>query len=411
MDNINIHNINIEDYNYELPEDRIAQYPVPGRDRSKLLVYRKGEVTGDLFRNIAGYIPEGSLLVFNNSKVIKARLLFGKDTGAVIEILCLEPHSSPDYELSFASTGTTEWKCIVGNLKKWKKGSVSLTFNFKGKEGKLFAEKTGETGEAWIIKFTWEPEGLRFGEVLEAAGHMPLPPYIEREDRQTDTTDYQTVYSSVRGSVAAPTAGFHFTDRVFESFEQKRIATTEITLHVGAGTFKPVKVNNAARHEMHHEHFIVSRESIEKLINFRGKIIPVGTTSLRTIESLYWIGIKILQNPGNLSNFELGQWEPYNMISDIAENEAFKAILDYMHANNLVYLYASTGIMIVPGYKFRMTEGIITNFHQPRSTLLLLISAWTGEKWKEIYNYALENKFRFLSYGDSSLLLRSGKNL
>ncbi|HLN21011.1 MAG TPA: S-adenosylmethionine:tRNA ribosyltransferase-isomerase [Bacteroidales bacterium] len=399
--------IRISEYDYELPEERIAQFPVNKRDQSKLLVYRNGNISDDNFSNIGDYIPAGSMLIFNNSKVIKARLLFGKETGAAIEILCLEPSSPSDYENSFNARKTTEWKCIVGNLKKWKRGPVYLEFKYNGKTGRLMAEKSEAEGDLWRIRFRWDPEELRFEDVLEAAGHIPLPPYITRKDQESDITDYQTVYSEVKGSVAAPTAGLHFTSDVLSDLKNRNISVSEVTLHVGAGTFKPVKSTEATEHEMHNEHFIVTKETLQKLINNQGKKIAVGTTSVRTIESLYWIGVKLISSDFSESALRLGQWEPYEIKSDVSENEAIKAVIKYLENKNLLSLYASTSIMIVPGYRFRLTEGIITNFHQPRSTLLLLISAWTGDNWKRIYGYALENGFRFLSYGDSSILLRT----
>lgn len=396
--------IDITEFDYNLPENRIAQFPVE-RDKSRLLVYKDGIITHDVFSNISVHIPSGSLLVFNDSSVIKARLLFGKDTGALIEVLCLEPSDPQDYEESFRSTGIVEWKCLVGNLKKWKKGPISLTFIYEGKQAAIEAEKVRQEGEFWIIRLNWTPSDIPFEKVLDRAGHIPLPPYITRQDQESDTNNYQTVYSAARGSVAAPTAGLHFTDEVFRSIRQKGVTSTRITLHVGAGTFKPVKSSNASEHEMHNEHFIVTIKTIEDLIENYGRIIAVGTTSVRTIESLYWLGVRLIRNQDNLDGMSIRQWEPYEQNTDVSGNEALKAILNYMVTKNILSLYASTSLMIVPGYKFRLTKGIITNFHQPRSTLLLLISAWTGERWKEIYKYALENEFRFLSYGDSSILL------
>jgi S-adenosylmethionine:tRNA ribosyltransferase-isomerase len=396
-------NINPDDYDYDLPKGRIAQYPLNERDMSKLLILKDHKISQDIFRNITEYIPGDSLLVFNNSRVIRARLLFTKTTGAQIEILCLEPLLPADYESSFASPGPVEWKCIIGNLKKWKGGPVIMEFQFDGKKYSLEAERLCAEGEASRVLFKWNAPGLSFSEVIDSAGHMPLPPYIEREDEENDSATYQTVYSSVKGSVAAPTAGLHFTENVLSEIRKSGINTTEITLHVGAGTFKPMKANKISDHEMHCEHFTVSRENITALIEKQGKIIPVGTTSVRTIESLYWMGVKLLTNKKEHS-FSLDQWEPYHLNGDISSEVSLNALLEHMKRNNLLSLHASTSIMIVPGYNFKITNGLITNFHQPRSTLLLLISAWTGEKWKDIYRYAKENEFRFLSYGDSSLL-------
>ena len=399
--------INIDDYDYDLPEDRIAQYPVSDRDFSKLLVLKGGVISKDIFRNIGDHIPAGSLLVFNNSKVIRARLLFGKDTGAVIEVLCLEPIDPAEYENSFRSNRPVEWKCIVGNLKKWKRGRIKLPFNYRNTACILEAEKVKPEGETWRIRFSWDSDSVRFDEVIEAAGHVPLPPYINRNDENADAVSYQTIYSSIRGSVAAPTAGLHFTDNVFEMFRNKGISTAEITLHVGAGTFQPVKTQNALHHEMHNEHIFISQETIKTLIEYHGMIIPVGTTSVRTLESIYWLGVKLAENPDvqRWQDLSLGQWDAYKTETEVPVNEALNAILHLMEANNLLSLHLTTSLMIIPGYRFRMINGIITNFHQPKSTLLLLISAWTGEKWKDIYRFAMENDFRFLSYGDSSLLL------
>lgn len=398
----NIKSINIDDYDYDLPNGRIAQYPVKDRDTSKLLIWNKEQISEDIFRNIHEHIPAGSLLVFNNSKVIRARLLFEKETGASIEVLCLEPMDS-DYEASFRSTAPTIWKCIVGNLKKWKHGSIKLPFTHENNTHILTADKLGPAdGETWKIKFTWNPP-LTFANVLEAAGHIPLPPYIGRPDEPADALTYQTVYSSVKGSVAAPTAGLHFSENVIRSLKQNKTDIAEITLHVGAGTFQPVKVKNAMHHRMHTEHFTINKETIREILNHEGRIIPVGTTSVRTLESLYVIGLNIIRGDTTVE-YHVSQWDPYQHDCGIPARDSLEAIMNLLEKNKSKTLSASTGIMIVPGYKFRLTNGIITNFHQPRSTLLLLISAWTGEQWKEIYDYAISHKFRFLSYGDSSIL-------
>lgn len=399
--------ININDYDYDLPEDRIAQYPVGERDESKLLVFKNGKISQDTFRNVDKYLPSGSLLVFNNTRVIRARLLFRKESGALIEILCLEPLLPSDYNLSFGSKDPVEWKCIIGNLKKWKGGILSASFINGGNRGNLYAEKLGSEGEAWRIKFSWNNKELCFAEVIEASGHIPLPPYINRDDENEDNIRYQTVYSSVNGSVAAPTAGLHFTDFVFKKLRSAGIKTAEITLHVGAGTFKPVKTENIYEHEMHTEHFFSDKKTIALLLENIGKLIPVGTTSVRTLESLYWLGVKLHASPEKSgADQALAQWEAYELPQTVSAEQALEAVLNFMRRNNLDNLHASTSILIKPGYKFRMTSGIITNFHQPRSTLLLLISAFTGKNWKELYIFALENGFRFLSYGDSSLLLK-----
>jgi S-adenosylmethionine:tRNA ribosyltransferase-isomerase len=399
--------IDINDYYYDLPEDRIAQYPVNERDRSQLLIYKENKIVKDTFRNIDEYLPPDSLLVFNNTRVIRARILFQKETGAVIEILCLEPIFPFDYSLSFGSKEPVEWKCIVGNLKKWKGGALTTSFKYNGNQYYLYAERLQSDGEAWHIKFSWNNCEMSFGEIIETTGHIPLPPYINREDEAEDNERYQTVYSRIKGSVAAPTAGLHFTDYVFEKIKARGIKTVELTLHVGAGTFQPVKAKNIYDHEMHREHFSIDAKTIILLLENQGKILPVGTTSVRTLESLYWLGVKLIQDQPDINaNLSLGQWEAYDMVTNISIKESLGALLKYINERNLMCLQAVTSIMIVPGYEFRITNGMVTNFHQPRSTLLLLISAWTGNRWKEIYTFAFENRFRFLSYGDSSLLLK-----
>ena len=399
--------IDINDYDYELPQDRIAQHPLAERDASGLLIYNNGVMSKDTFKNLDEYLPADSLLVFNNSRVIRARIMFRKETGAIIEVFCLEPVSPGDYILSLSSTEPVVWKCIIGNLKKWKSGKISTSSQKNGNSFELVAEKIKPEGDAWWIRFTWNKAELNFGEVIEQTGHIPLPPYIEREDEIEDVTRYQTVYSRINGSVAAPTAGLHFTENVFDRLRKKKIRSAEITLHVGAGTFQPVKSRYISGHQMHCEHFFVTADTLKLIKECKGRIIPVGTTSLRTIESLYWLGVKIInskQEPGK--SLILEQWEAYSGTTDISSEESIDALLDYIKTRKLRVLHASTSIIILPGYVFRLSNGLITNFHQPRSTLLLLVSAWTGEKWKEIYNYALGNGFRFLSYGDSSLLLR-----
>jgi len=403
--------IDINDYDYILPDDRIAQYPAEERDKSQLLVFRHNEISKDFFHNIYKYIPSDSLLVFNNTKVIRARLLFKKDSGAQIEILCLEPLSPPDYGLSFASKKPVEWKCIVGNLKKWKTGILSAVFRNGGLKEILYAEKIKAEGEAWRIRFSWDNADLSFSDVIEGCGHMPLPPYISRADEINDSTRYQTVYSKIKGSVAAPTAGLHFTDEVFKRLSEEGIRTAEITLHVGAGTFQPVKSENIYEHEMHTEHFSADKKNLESLLQKQGRIIAVGTTSVRTLESLYWLGVKLIMNSEAMAlsaEFTISQWEAYDLPSEATLEESITALINYMNRNKAEIIKASTSILIIPGYEFKVVSGMITNFHQPKSTLLLLISAFIGIRWKELYIFALENNFRFLSYGDSSLLLRSG---
>jgi S-adenosylmethionine:tRNA ribosyltransferase-isomerase len=399
--------VDLKEYDYNLPQEKIAQYPLKERDASRLLLYKNREISEDIFRNIDNHLLSGSLLIFNDTKVIRARLLFSKESGAKIEVFCLEPLSPADYAQSFSSRDPVEWKCLIGNIKRWKDKSISTVFNINNEQYKLVAEKTDHEGDTWRIRFTWDALDLSFGEVIEAAGHIPLPPYLNRPDELDDTIRYQTIYSKVKGSVAAPTAGLHFTKEVFSKLLSKDIITTQLTLHVGAGTFQPVKSENILEHQMHSEHFYISAGTIELILKNIDSVIAVGTTSVRTIESLYWLGIKIRNNPEiRTEDLYLGQWEPYSIKPVLKTEESFEAILSWMQKNNLKYLHAPTRIIIVPGYDFKIVKGIITNFHQPKSTLLLLISAWVGNDWKKIYGYAIENNFRFLSYGDSSLLLR-----
>jgi S-adenosylmethionine:tRNA ribosyltransferase-isomerase len=399
--------IDIDDYDYELPEDKVAQYPVKDRDTSLMLLYNKGSISKDIFRNIDQYLPENSLLVFNNTKVIRARLLFQKETGATIEIFCIEPLMPVDYQKSFGSTDPIEWKCIIGNLKKWKDEKLFLCFIYKGIRHNLSAQRIKEEGDAWRVRFEWTTDELSFGEIIGIAGHIPLPPYVKREDEYEDNIRYQTVYSKKDGSVAAPTAGLHFTNDVLNNISKRGIKSVEVTLHIGAGTFQPVRTNDVARHEMHCEHFFVNKEVIEELLRFRGRIIAVGTTSVRTLESIHWLGVKMIKNQYNSDKeLSVGQWEPYGEENDISAEESMAALLDLFNKRNVLSLHASTKIMIVPGYKFMVINGMITNFHQPKSTLLLLVSAWVGEEWKKIYSFAMENNFRFLSFGDSSLLMK-----
>ncbi len=406
-DKLHIKDIDLVDYFYDLPDDRIAQYPVNERDMSKLLVSGSGCISHTRFRNIDEYIPSGHLLVFNNTRVIRARINFKKDTGASIEIFCIEPLQPADYERSFSATGQVIWKCIVGNLKKWKKDKLIIKFVLNGTIYELTAEKLNQVEDTCEIVFKWNCPELTFGGILEITGHIPLPPYINREDRDEDIIRYQTIYAQVKGSVAAPTAGLHFTVQVFEKLRKKGVEISEITLHVGAGTFQPVKSERIADHEMHCEHFIITDRVLEQILKNLGRIVAVGTTSVRTLESLYWIGIKLLKDDlNNSEELSAGQWDPYCAEISCPAETALKAIIDYMKKRGTSYLNASTKIMIVPGYLFRITDGIITNFHQPGSTLLLLVSAWTGKRWKDIYSYAMTNDFRFLSYGDSSLLFR-----
>ncbi len=404
----NISPINIKEYNYNLPEQKIAKYPLIKRDESKLLIYRQGEISEDRFKNINGFLPENSLLVFNNTKVIQARLIFQKETGAQIEIFCLEPQTPSDYSQSFIQNKTTTWKCMVGNLKRWKPGKLIKAIKKENqKEVNLFAEIVGSFGDTHFVEFEWDNPDFTFAEILEICGELPIPPYLNRKTEESDISTYQTVYSKIKGSVAAPTAGLHFTETVFESLHKKKIDFEELTLHVGAGTFKPVKTETIAEHIMHTECISVKKSTIEKILSKQGKICAVGTTSVRTLESLYYIGVILSSNPdASPFQLEVTQWMPYKEKNNILSvRESLENILLYFEKNNTTSLTTHTQIMIVPGYKFKIVSGIITNFHQPQSTLLLLISAFVGESWKEIYQYAFQNNFRFLSYGDSSLLL------
>jgi S-adenosylmethionine:tRNA ribosyltransferase-isomerase len=399
--------IDLKEYNYNLPVEKIAQYPLKDRDGSRLLLYKSNKtISEDRFRNIDNHIPPGSLLVFNNTKVIRARLIFYKESGARIEILCLEPLTPSDYSNSFASRDPVEWNCIIGNNRKWKENIVSTFFVKNNIEFKLTAEKLNQVGDSWRIRFSWNAGELNFGEVIENTGHVPLPPYISRPDEPEDSERYQTIYSTVKGSVAAPTAGLHFTREVLKNLIKKEIQTTHITLHVGAGTFQPVKSENILEHQMHSEHFFITSGALELVLKNLGSVLAVGTTAVRTLESLFWLGMKLIQDPCiSPDNLYLDQWEAYSFKNDLDQFQSLETILLWMQRNDLKYIHGSTRIIIVPGYEFKITNGIVTNFHQPKSTLLLLISAWTGNDWKRIYKYALENDFRFLSYGDSSLLL------
>lgn len=397
----------IDDYDYALPDERIAKYPLKERDQSKLLVYRNGEISEDIFLNAVSHLPEHALLVYNNTKVIHARLLFQKSTGAQIEVFCLEPLAPSDYALSLGSTEGCSWKCMVGNLKKWKQGNLIRNISINGQSCQITASLIESAGNTHQIRFEWDNTLISFAEILDNAGELPIPPYLHRKTEESDKTTYQTIYSKIKGSVAAPTAGLHFTNQVLDSLKQKNIQTGELTLHVGAGTFQPVKAADIANHEMHAEVISVKKETIEKLLLHAGNVIAVGTTSVRTLESLYFIGMQILNDkvaPDKLIRVE--QWEPYQQKTDISTEMALRAILNYLNNHQLTVLHAQTQIIIHPGYVFRVIRGMFTNFHQPRSTLLLLVSAFTGENWKKIYDYALSHNFRFLSYGDSSLLLK-----
>lgn len=401
--------IHIADYVYDLPDERIAKYPKPQRDTSKLLLYRDGEVGEDVFYNLPDYLPEGALVVMNNTKVIRARLHFHKATGALIEVFCLEPHTPADYQISFATRGSVTWTCLIGNLKKWKEGVLERPVNVGGQTVMLRAERLGVCGTGHEVRFSWTDDSLTFSEVLEAIGELPIPPYLNRETEASDLQTYQTVYSKVKGSVAAPTAGLHFTSRVLEALAERGVELDEVTLHVGAGTFKPVKSTEIGGHEMHAEQIAVSRHTIERLIAHGGQCVAVGTTSVRTLESLYYIGVAVHDNPSlSPDDLRVTQWQPYDYAAAVATPlttlEALKSLLDYMQRGDLPVIHASTRIIIAPGYQFHIVKTLITNFHQPGSTLLLLVSAFVKGDWRRIYDYALSHDFRFLSYGDSSLL-------
>lgn len=402
--------IHIADYNYDLPDERIAKYPKSVRDESKLLLYRGGQISEDVFYNLPNYLPKGELLVFNNTKVIQARLHFHKSTGALIEVFCLEPHTPHDYQVNFATTRRVAWTCLIGNLKKWKEGKLERTINVGDKEVLLTAERVGVSGTGYEVVFDWGDDTVAFSEVLEAIGELPIPPYLNRETEASDLKTYQTVYSKVKGSVAAPTAGLHFTERVLAALDANGIERNEITLHVGAGTFKPVKSEEIGGHPMHSEWIAVKRESIERLLAHGGHCVAVGTTSVRTLESLYYIGVMLHRNPdAHQDDLHVPQWMPYEYAASpelkLTTVEALRAIVDWLDRNELPVLHTSTQIIIAPGYEYHVVKAMVTNFHQPKSTLLLLVSALIGDNWHRVYDYALSHDFRFLSYGDSSLLI------
>lgn len=430
--------LHIEDFNYELPNEKIAKYPLEQRDQSKLLIWGAGQEMGDseqiqtdftpirenIYANIADELPSGSLLVFNNTKVVEARLLFQKPTGGLIELFCLEPADHyGDITSAMLQKGSVQWKCLVGGAKKWKEGALEFSDSSNPSEKKslqIFAKKLETLADCFLIEFSWEPAELSFAEVLHIAGDIPLPPYLNRATEEADKERYQTIYAKHDGSVAAPTAGLHFTENVFKDLDEKNISKAYVTLHVGAGTFKPVKAAQMKDHEMHAEFIDVPYEAIEQLIAHVEKgIIAVGTTSLRTLESLYWIGVKTIRNPLlGTADLQVSQWEPYASDGDDYENknsqkniskvytatEALQALLTWMKRNKAERIITKTQIIIAPGYQFKMIRALVTNFHQPQSTLLLLISAIVGDDWKKIYEFALANEYRFLSYGDGSIL-------
>ena len=399
-----VQDIAIAEYDYPLPDERIAKYPLAQRDTSKLLLYKGGVVSGDIFSSLPQHIPHGCLMIFNNTRVIQARLRFRKETGAQVEVFCLEPESPADYQQIFQQTRECVWQCLVGNSNRWKSGVLSQVINIGGCDVTLSVERI-TAGAVNNVRFSWDG-GFSFAELLEAAGELPIPPYLNRRTEENDKNCYQTVYSKVKGSVAAPTAGLHFTPEVLGALRNAGVCCEEVTLHVGAGTFKPVKSELIAEHEMHEEYIEVRVELLEKLIATGGNAVAVGTTSVRTLESLYFIGEKVLQNPSIAPDaLNVSQWTPYECEHTAGTVDALQALVDYLRAHNLAALHSHTQIMIAPGYKFRIVKAIVTNFHQPKSTLLLLVSAFVNGDWKKIYDYALEHDFRFLSYGDSSLLI------
>ena len=407
----------IADFNYPLPDERIAKYPLPERDHSKLLIYRDGAVSEDHFYNVGEYINPSALLIYNNTRVIQARLEFYKTTGARIEVFCLEPLTPHDYQLSLSSTTGCTWKCMVGNAKKWHDEPVTLTINHSPSAITLRAYKEAQMGNTYAVRFEWDGDDISFAEILDAAGELPIPPYLNRKTEASDLKTYQTVYSRIKGSVAAPTAGLHFTESVLADLHRRGIETDELTLHVGAGTFLPVKTADANEHTMHTEIIAVPRETIAHILAKLGSIVAVGTTSMRTLESLYFIGCQLrnaeMSEYRNIDSIHVDQFEPYEndsqhsaLSSRLSTAEALQSILDYLDATHQQTLHAETQIMIKPGYTFHVVDQLITNFHQPQSTLLLLVSAFVGGDWHTIYDYALSHDFRFLSYGDSSILTR-----
>lgn len=394
--------IDIRDFDYLLPDERIAKYPLNNRFESKLLFWNGKEICNTKFTMLKNYLPKNAMLVFNNTKVIRARMMFFKESGAKIEIFCLEPHNPSSYEESLSSKETSEWHCMIGNLKKWKDAPLKTSFIYEGVEHEIYAEKVG-TGNN-IVRFTWSNKNVSFGELLEILGTIPIPPYLNRKSEELDSTRYQTVYSKKEGSVAAPTAGLHFTKEIIDELYNNNFKIQEVTLHVGAGTFLPVKSENAKQHKMHLEHFCLSLETLTDVLNSIDNIIAVGTTSVRTLESLSVLGYRSII--GEDLNRHVGQWEAYDIPAEYSGAELIGSLVEHLKATGESSISGSTQIMITEGYIFRVISGVVTNFHQPQSTLLLLVSAIVRDnKWKEIYDFALNNEYRFLSYGDSSLLL------
>jgi len=401
--------ISTSDYAYELPDDKIAKYPLTERDQSKLLVWKNGQIQDAQFRDLTKYLPTNSLLVFNNTKVIRARLHFMKETGAKIEVFCLDPVEPSDYQIAFQTTKSCIWKCMIGNQKKWKGEVLRKTIRIDDAEIELCAEQTDPENNKSLIRFSWNNADFEFSRIIENAGSLPIPPYLNRETEQSDLERYQTVYSKIKGSVAAPTAGLHFTEKVFNHLKDDGHELAELTLHVGAGTFQPVKSQTISGHDMHSEHFYIRRDFLNQLLQHSGKKIAVGTTSVRTLESIYWLGVQAIKNPEiKIAELKVSQWEGYPEKDIIFQGkEVINALIGLLNKHQTDFLTASTQIIIAPGYQFRIVDGMITNFHQPQSTLLLLISAYLGNEWRTTYEHALASNYRFLSYGDSNLYLKS----
>lgn len=397
-------NIRIADYDYPLPEERIAKFPMEQRDHSKLLCLKNGAISEHHFYDLPTLLPKDTLLVFNDTKVIHARLFFQKETGAMIEVFCLEPHNMAVSQ-AFEQHEQCSWVCFIGNNKKWKSGPLTLEFSISNSQFSIQATRREAVGNAWIVDFNWTG-GLSFAEVIDAAGVIPLPPYLNRKAEESDSIRYQTVYAHHEGSVAAPTAGLHFSPEVFQALKNKGIETEYITLHVGAGTFKPVSTDTIGEHEMHVEPVHITTDNLRHIIAHQGKpLIAVGTTTVRTLESLYWFGVQLQASP-QLDRMHINQWDPYILDTSLPYTDAYANILRWMENQNTDYLDGETQLMIAPGYRYRIINGLVTNFHQPQSTLLLLVSALIGEQWKACYRYALDHEFRFLSYGDSCLFLK-----
>lgn len=399
--------IKISNFDYPLEEENIAKYPLSERDKAKLLSLTSDKkIEEKYFYDLPEMLDSNTFLILNDTKVVHARLLFQKESGSVIEIFCLEPMNK-DIQLAYAQKGSCEWKCLIGNNKKWKQETISSSFVDKENQLTLTAKRLYQENETWIVEFSWDNEDLSFAEVLQYMGHVPLPPYLKRKDEESDKEDYQTVYAHQEGSVAAPTAGLHFSENTFKQLADKGVKTCFVTLHVGAGTFKPVSTETIDRHVMHTEQIVLKKENIEELLaNLDKRVMCVGTTSVRTIESLYWHGVKVLKNGNRYSEIDVKQWDPYQEECRISARESLQAILESMEQENINVLIGQTQLMIAPGYEYRIVDAMITNFHQPKSTLLLLVSAMIGEDWKRVYQFALENNYRFLSFGDACMFTK-----